>query len=158
MTAINTPAPVKKTVHVTVSPQKAFEVFTARMSRWWMPEHSILKGPRESVVVEAHKGGRWFERGVDGSECTWGYVIAWEPPNRVVLAWQIDGTWQYNDKLVTELEVRFIPDGASGTRVDLEHRNLERFGESAEMLRTALDGEEGWSAELAHFVAATREI
>jgi len=157
MTAIQTPAPVQKTVRVAVSPQKAFEVFTARMSKWWLPDHSILKAPRESVVVEPRQGGRWYERAVDGSECTWGYVIAWDPPKRVVLAWQIDGTWQYNDKLVTEIEVRFTADGSSGTRVDLEHRNMERFGEGAEALRAALDGDMGWGAELASYVAATRE-
>jgi hypothetical protein len=74
-----------------------------------------------------------------------------------VLAWQIDGTWQYNDKLVTELEVRFTPDGSTGTRVDLEHRNMERFGEGADALRAALDGDMGWGAELASYIAATRE-
>jgi hypothetical protein len=153
----NTPAPIKKTVRVAVTPQKAFEVFTGRMSKWWLLEHSILKAPRESVVVEPRQGGRWYERAVDGSECTWGYVITWEPPNRVVLAWQIDGTWTFNEKLVTEVDVRFTPDGPNGTRVDFEHRNMERFGELAEVTRTGLDGDQGWTAELAAFVAATRE-
>ena len=155
MTTIHTPAPVQKTVRVAVSPQKAFEIFTARMSKWWLLEHSILKTPRESVVVEPRKGGRWYERGVDGTECMWGYVIAWEPPNRVVLTWQIDGAWQFSEQFVTELEIRFIPDGPDGTRVELEHRNMERFGEGAEAMRAALDGNEGWGAELASFVAAT---
>jgi len=153
----NSPAPVRKTVRVAVPPQKAFEVFTTRMSKWWLLEHSMLKAPRESVVLEPRQGGRWYERATDGSECSWGYVIAWEPPHRVVLAWQIDGSWQFNDKLVTEVEVRFASDGSSGTRVELEHRNMERFGEGAEALRAAFDGEQGWGAELASFLAATRE-
>jgi len=156
MTAIQTPAPVQKTVRVAVPPQKAFEVFTARMSKWWLADHSIMKVPRESVVLEPRQGGRWYERGVDGSECTWGYVITWEPPKRIVLAWQIDGTWQYNEKFVTEVEVRFTPDGSNGTRVDLEHRNMERFGEGAESMRAGLDGTMGWGQELESFAAATR--
>ena len=155
--AINTPAPVRKTVHVAVTPPKAFDVFTAGMHKWWMPEHSILKVPRQSVVVEPRPGGRWYETGVDGSECDWGHVIAWEPPGRLVLTWQIDGSWQYNEQFVTELEVRFIADGANGTRVELEHRKLQAYGEGAEAMRTALDGNEGWGAELASFVAATRD-
>jgi uncharacterized protein YndB with AHSA1/START domain len=153
--AINTPAPVRKTVHVAVAPEKAFDVFTARMGKWWMAEHSILKAPRESVVMEPRQGGRWYETAVDGTECSWGYVITWEPPNRVVLAWQIDGSWQFNEKFLTEIEVRFTPDGPNGTRVELEHRKLQAYGETAESMRAALDGNEGWGAELANFVAAT---
>ena len=154
--AIHTPAPVRKTVHVAVRPEKAFDVFTARMGKWWMPEHTILKAPRQSVVLEPRQGGRWYETGVDGTECSWGYVIAWEPPGRVVLAWQIDGEWQFNEKFLTEIEVRFVPDGADGTRVELEHRNLQAYGETAEAMRAALDGNEGWGAELTSFVEATR--
>ena len=154
--AINTPAPVRKTVRVAVAPQKAFDVFTTGMGKWWLAEHSILKVPRESVTVEPRQGGRWYETGTDGSQCQWGYVIAWEPPTRVVLAWQIDGAWQFNPKFLTELEVHFVPDGANGTRVELEHRNLQAYGEAAEAMRTALEGNEGWGAELAAFVAATQ--
>jgi uncharacterized protein YndB with AHSA1/START domain len=154
--AINKPAPIRKTVRVAVKPQKAFEVFTAGMSKWWLAEHSMVKPPRASVVVEPRQGGRWYETGVDGSECQWGYVIAWEPPGRLVLAWQIDGAWQFNEKLVTEIELRFIPDGPDGTRVEFEHRNMDRFAELAEATHAALDGDRGWTAELAAFVAATR--
>lgn len=154
--AINTPSPVRKSVRVAVPPQKAFDVFTAGMHKWWLAEHSILKVPRESVVVEPRSGGRWYETGIDGSECEWGRVVAWEPPGRLLLTWQIDGSWQYNEKFVTELEVRFVADGANGTRVELEHRNLQAYGEGADAMRAALDGNEGWGAELASFVAATQ--
>jgi uncharacterized protein YndB with AHSA1/START domain len=153
--ATNTPAPIRKTVRVSVTPRKAFDVFTTGMGKWWMAEHSILKVPRQSVVIEPRAGGRWYETGTDGSECSWGYVIAWEPPSRIVLTWQIDGSWQFNEKLVTELEVHFIPDGANATRVELEHRNLQAYGEGAAAMRAALDGDQGWGAELAAFVAAT---
>ena len=153
--AINTPAPIRKTVRVSVPPERAFDVFTAKMEKWWLAEHSILKVPRQSVVIEPRPGGRWYETGIDGSECAWGYVIAWEPPGRLVLTWQIDGSWQFNEKFVTELEVRFVPDGANGTRVELEHRNLHAYGEGAEAMRAALDGNEGWGAELASYVRST---
>lgn len=154
--AINTPAPIRRSLRVAVPPQKAFEIFTAGMSKWFPPDHSLLKALRESVIVEPRKGGRWYEAAVDGTEYTMGHVIAWEPPGRLVLAWQLDGTWQFNDKLITEVEVQFIPDGPNGTRVELEHRNMDRFAAHAETMRAALDGDMGWNLELARFADATR--
>jgi activator of Hsp90 ATPase-like protein len=154
MTIAIKPAPVRKTVHVKVEAPRAFEVFTSRMHAWWPLDHSLLGGkPRQDVVVEPHQGGRWYERAVDGSECTWGYVIAWEPPARVLLAWQLDGQWKFNPDFVTEVEIRFIAEGAAATRVELEHRNLERYGEAAEAVRAALDSADGWSTGLGRFAA-----
>jgi uncharacterized protein YndB with AHSA1/START domain len=148
------PAPVRKTVRVKAPPPRAFEIFTAGMGRWWMKSHSIGTSPQKDVVMEPRAGGRWYERGEDGSECPWGKVIAWEPPTRVLLAWQINGEWKYDADLVTELEVRFIPDG-SGTRVELEHRNLDRFGAVAEQVRGQLDAPGGWSGLLENFAKTT---
>jgi uncharacterized protein YndB with AHSA1/START domain len=153
MSAVIAPAPVRKSIRVKAAPQQAFEIFTAGMGRWWMKSHSIGTSPQQDVVMEPRAGGRWFERGEDGSECPWGKVIAWEPPSRVLLAWQIDGQWKYDATLVTEIEVRFIPDG-SGTRVELEHRNLERFGPAAEQVRGQLDSDGGWSGLLQRFAEA----
>lgn len=147
------PAPVRKTIHVRTTPDRAFDVFTRNMTRWWPRTHSIAASPLAEVVVEPQVGGRWFERGEDGSECDWGRVLAWEPPGRLMLAWQIDPQWRFNPDLVTEVELRFTADG-EGTRVELEHRNLERMGEHAEAARAAYDSENGWSGLLDGFAAA----
>jgi uncharacterized protein YndB with AHSA1/START domain len=115
------------------------------MTRWWSGSHSIGSSPLKEAVVEPRLGGRWFERGQDGSECEWGRVLAWEPPGRIVLAWQIDAQWRFDSAPVTEVEVRFIPEG-NGTRVELEHRNVERLGDQADAARAALDSPGGWGA------------
>ncbi len=148
-----TPAPVRKSIRVNAPVAKAFEVFTAGMSRWWPKGYSIGKSPMKDVILEPGVNGRWIERAEDGSECILGRVLAWEPPARFVLAWQISGEWTYDPDLVTEVEVRFIADGG-GTRVELEHRNLERFGAHAEAMRTAIDGPRGWPAFLELFKVA----
>jgi len=148
------PAPVRRSVKVNAAPQKAFHVFTSGMGKWWPKQHSLnSKSPQQDVIVEPHAGGRWYERSEDGSECEWGRVLTWEPPARVVLAWQINGNWQYDREFETEVEVRFIADG-SGTRVELEHRNLERFGDKADEVRAAFDSPEGWNGGLQLFAKA----
>lgn len=145
---------VSKSIHVAAAPERAFRVFTEQIGRWWpLVSHHIGKAPAEACVLEPFVGGRWYERGVDGSECDWGAVLAWDPPRRLVLAWQISAAWQYDRELLTEVEVRFIPDGP-GTRVELEHRHLDRFGASAGDMRGALDGPGGWTALLASFAAS----
>ena len=106
--------------------------------------------------MEPRVGGRWFERGEDGSECEWGRVLAWEPPARLVLAWQVDAQWRFDPDFITEVEVRFIPEG-DATRVELEHRNIERFGAQAEATRSALDSPDGWSGLLERFAASLQD-
>lgn len=138
------PAPVRKSVFVSLPPDRAFDVFTARMGRWWHREHHLGSAPLADVVVEPRTGGRWYERGEDGGECDWGRVLAWEPPARVLLAWQLNAEWRYDPDFVTELEVTFTAE-AGGTRVALEHRNLERYGEAAGTVRTSLDSPNGWT-------------
>jgi uncharacterized protein YndB with AHSA1/START domain len=91
---------------------------------------TIDPSPHREVVIEPRTGGRWFERAEDGTETDWGKVMAWDPPGRLLLAWQIDGSWAFDPAFVTELELTFAPEG-TGTLVTLEHRNLERFGDSA---------------------------
>jgi uncharacterized protein YndB with AHSA1/START domain len=148
-----TPAPVRRTIRVKAPPARAFDVFTGGMGRWWPREHSINKGsPQQAVILEPRAGGRWYERGEDGSECQWGRVLAWEPPSRVLLAWQVNGHWQYDPHFETEVEVNFIPDG-TGTRVELEHRHLERFGDQLETVRAAFESLDGWNGLLARFAA-----
>jgi uncharacterized protein YndB with AHSA1/START domain len=148
-------APVRKRIHVAASPERAFEVFTTGMTRWWPRTHSINQSPIATVVMEPRAGGRWFERGEDGSECEWGRVLAWEPGRRLVLAWQIDAQWRYDPDLLTEVEIRFTED-SGGALVELEHR-LDGYGEAAEQLRQIFEAPAGWSGVLASFAHAVAE-
>ena len=148
MTGTLAVAPVRKRIHVNAAPPRAFEIFTAGMRRWWR-EYSINKSPIADIVIEPKAGGRWFERGQDGSECQWGKVLAWQPPDRPVLAWQISPQWQFDAKLVTEVEIRFVADG-TGTRVELEHR-LDGYGSAAEDMRAIFDSPRAWMGLLELF-------
>jgi uncharacterized protein YndB with AHSA1/START domain len=144
-------APVRKQVRVSASQPRAFAVFTAEMSRWWPATHSITKSPLKQYVLEPRAGGRWYAVGEGGEICETGYVIEWQPPQLLVLAWQLSGEWQYDPKLVTEVEVRFIAESANITRVELEHRNLQRMADAAERVRSMVDAPGGWSAVLEAF-------
>ena len=143
------PAPIRKSIRVDASQDKAFETFVGRMGQWWLKTHSLLKSPQIDVVIEPRAGGRWFEVGEDGSEQMWGRVLKWEAPDWIVLAWQLTGEWAYDPDFETTVEVRFIPEGEQ-TLVEFEHRDLERFGPNAEEIRggyeTGMDG--GWTALL----------
>jgi uncharacterized protein YndB with AHSA1/START domain len=142
------PAPVRKSITVKADAARAFAVFTGGIGRWWPRSHCIAASPQKDVVMEPKAGGRWYEIGEDGSHCNWGKVLAWEPPTRVLLAWQISADWKYDPDLITEVEVTFTPLDGGSTRVDLEHRDIERFGDKLEPVRAALDSEGGWSGIL----------
>ena len=143
---------VKKTVVVAASQAVAFEVFTARLGSWWpMPTHHIGQAECADVRIEPRVGGRWFELGSDGSECDWGRVLAWEPPARVVLAWQLDARFAFDESLHTEVEVRFVAVDAGQTRVELEHRGLEAYGPEALAMRDAFGSANGWQGMLEHY-------
>jgi uncharacterized protein YndB with AHSA1/START domain len=109
------------------------------------------------AVMERRQGGRWYERGVDGSECEWGSVLVYEPPARVVLAWQIDTEFHYDEGLHTEVEVRFTAEGPERTRVDLEHRGLDQFGADREKMRATFNSEGGWAGLLQTFARSARD-
>ena len=147
------PAPVRRSFTVRASPERAFEVFTAGIGRWWPKTHKIGAAPLERAVIEPFAGGRWFEIGEDGSECDWGRVIAFEPPARLLLAWQLGADYRFDPALVTEVEVRFSPAGPGETRVDFEHRHLERIGDAAESMRAAFESPNGWGRLLELFAA-----
>src|SRR5580692_1793463 len=136
-------APVRKQLVVKASQSRAFAVFTGEMSRWWPATHSILKSPLKESIVEPRVGGRWYAVGEDGSTCQTGYVIAWQPPQSVVLAWQISADWKYDADLITEVEVNFIAQSDGTTRIELEHRHLERMGGKAAAARDAVDSPRG---------------
>jgi uncharacterized protein YndB with AHSA1/START domain len=149
------PAPVKKSVVVKADVERSFAAFTSRMGRWWPRSHSIGSAPIADVIVEPRVGGRWYERSSQGAECEWGKVLAWDPPGRVILAWQLDANWKYDAALVLEVEITFTALEGGLTRVDLEHRNLERYGDKATAVGDALGSERGWPGILKSFVSDT---
>lgn len=144
--------PIQKQIVVEAPIERAFRVFTAHMATWWPPSFHIGKAPFVECVVEPRAGGRWFERAADGAECTWGKVLLWDPPARLVLAWQLNGQFAYDPELITEVDVRFTALSTTSTRVDLEHRHLERMGELAAKAVPQLDG--GWGGILQSYGSA----
>jgi len=150
MTQTIKPAPVRRSVTVKASQARAFEVFTEGFGRWWPRSHHIGKSEMTAGVIEPRVGGRWYEVGEDGTQCDWGKVLVWEPPRRVVLAWQLDAAFKYDPQLVTEVEVTFTPEGDT-TRVALEHRLLERFGGDAEKVRDSVGSPRGWQSILQNY-------
>jgi len=118
---------IKKEVLVEAAQEIAFNVFTQKIDMWWPRTYHIGKCPMVESVLEQKHGGRWFTRHEDGSEANVGYIMVWDPYQQVILAWQIDGHYQYDPKLITELEVNFIPVGTGRTRVTLEHRDLQKL-------------------------------
>jgi uncharacterized protein YndB with AHSA1/START domain len=146
-------APVMKILDVNAPPDRAFEIFTG--FRWWPKSHSILasKSPQVAVTVEARPGGRWYERGQDGTECNWGRVVTWDPPKRLVLTWQLNSNFQFDSKIATEVEVTFTPAAGNRTHVVMEHRLFEKYGEEGEKIRAAVDSPDGWAGLLQMFAA-----
>ena len=141
-------------VTVPLPPDKAFELFTEGLDRWWPRSHTIGTSAIKQAVVEPRAGGRWYEIGDDGSECEWGQVLAWEPPRRVVLAWQITSDWRYDPQLLTEVEATFTDRGDGTTTVSVEHRNLDRFGAGADAMRTVFSAPNGWPGLLNAYATA----
>jgi hypothetical protein len=146
------PAPVRRSVLVKTNVERAFTAFTGRIGRWWPRSHSIGAAALADVILEPRPGGRWYERATDGSECEWGKVLIWDPPGRLVLAWQVDANWKYDPTLVLEVEVTFTPVETALTRVDLEHRNLERYGDKAPIVRDMIGSDNGWLGILRQYV------
>ena len=162
MTAIvdqSTVAPVRKSITVQATVERAFRVFTEEFDSWWPRSHHIGKSPMKRAIVEGRPGGRCYTEQENGTDCDWGTVVVWEPPHRFVMAWQITGQWQFEPDLAksSEVEVRFTrqPDGA--TRVDLEHRDLHRHGADANTVRTAVDSPNGWGGLLDLFAARVQQ-
>lgn len=144
---------VRREIDVEVSQAVAFEVFTEETTAWWPREHHTGSSPAVREVIEPGAGGGWYSLNEDGSESRIGKVLVWEPPRKLVLAWQINGLWQFDSGFVTEVEVNFVALAAERTRVTLEHRNLVRFGSHESAVRSAFEGEGGWSKTLRSFAA-----
>jgi uncharacterized protein YndB with AHSA1/START domain len=142
-------APVLRTVQVKAAPARAFDLFATHMAHWWPKGRTIGTAPHVAIIIEPRAGGQWFERDADGNETHWGKVLAWEPPSRLLLGWQINSQWHYDPDLLTELELTFAPAEGGGTLVTLEHRNMERFGADAASHAERLGG--GWPTHLTAF-------
>ena len=144
---------IRLAIVVEASIERAFRVFTEDFDRVKPREHNMLSTEIAETVFEQHVGGRVYDRGVDGSECQWARVLAFEPPNRVVFSWDISPQWQLESDLerASEVEVRFVAESAERTRVELEHRNLDRHGENWEGVRDAVGGDAGWPIYLQRF-------
>jgi uncharacterized protein YndB with AHSA1/START domain len=151
MTQQTTVAPVQRSVTVAAPPERAFEVFTAGFASWWPSSHSVIEGGYEGAYIEPREGGRWYERSTTGVEETWGYVLAYEPPSRLVLSWMLDGEFEVDEdrSRETEIEIRFLAEG-DGTRVELEHRGFDRRADGAAIAReVGADG--GWGGLLQRY-------
>jgi len=142
---------VKKQIVVETSQQRAFRVFTDGIDRWWPRAHHIGASPLERMIVEPWPGGRWYTICQDGSQVEVGKVVAWQPPARLVLAWQITASWQYDPSFSTEIEVGFVALGPRRTRVELEHKQLERYGADADAVKQTFEADDAWASSLAAF-------
>jgi len=144
MNAQTTLPAIRRSVTVNVPVEKAFAVFTESFATWW-PKHHVNPNGYEGAYIEPGVGGRWFERAPDGSECDWGRVLGWDPPHRVLLSWHLNGEYDYdpNTARASEVEVRFIAEGPTTTRVELVHSKLERAVGGAR-LGESVAGDTGW--------------
>src|SRR5262252_4873533 len=145
-TTIDVSTPVRKSVTVTTSIEHAFSVFTEGFDTWWPRSHHVGQSALATAVIEGRVGGRCYGRSVDGTECPWGRVTAWDPTRRFVFAWMLDGEFKFNPDIsaASEVEVRFTAVDGGATRVDLEHRHFERHGASAAQVRTGVSSPNGW--------------
>jgi uncharacterized protein YndB with AHSA1/START domain len=144
---------IRRSILVPAPPARAFDVFTTGMTGWWPAAHHIGSAPIAEIVIEPFEGGRWYTRHEDGTETSTGFVVAWQPPARLVITWQISADWKYDAALITTVEVTFVAEG-DGTRVSLEHRDLERFGPDAERMRVTFNEPGAWAGTLAAYASA----
>jgi len=145
---------VRKSVTVNAPIARAFDVFTTRFDTWWPRSHHIGAAEMAEAILDARVGGRWYERGVDGSECEWGEVLAFDPPTHVALSWRIDGTFKSDPAHASRVDVWFTEESAAVTRVELAHSELDRHGANWRLLRDGVSGDGGWQALLDMYGAA----
>ncbi|HEY0952807.1 SRPBCC family protein [Nocardioides sp.] len=148
-------AVVQRHVVVNGTPDQAFAVFTQRFDAIKPREHNLLGSPIVETVLEPHVGGRIVDRAEDGSECAWARILAYDPPARLVFSWDIGPTWQLetDPDNASEVELRFLAEGPDRTRVELEHRHLDRHGAGWESLRDGVADEQGWPLYLDRYAA-----
>jgi uncharacterized protein YndB with AHSA1/START domain len=146
---------IQHAVTVAAPLDRAFKVFIEDFGRFKPPEHNLLAAPIVESVFEDRVGGYLYDRGEDGTVCRWARVLAYDPPNRVVFSWDISPQWQIETDLdrTSEVEVRFLAEDDEHTRVELEHRHLDRHGEGWESVRDGVGSEEGWPEYLKRYAA-----
>jgi len=151
---------VRTSIVVEAPVERAFSVFTEEIGTWWPEDHHILEADLSEMVFEPRVGGHVYDRGVDGSECRWARVLAYEPPKRILISWGVSLRWQLESDpaKTSEIEVRFIPEGSNRTRVELEHRGLERHGEGWQQMRDAVGSPNGWNRGLQRFADAAGRV
>jgi len=144
---------VQASIVVEAPIERAFSVFTEGIGSWFPSEYNLLDSEIVERVFEPRVGGQVYDRGADGSECPWARVLAYEPPTRVMISWDISPQWQIeaDPERTSEIDVRFRSEGPERTRVELEHRNLDRHGDGWEQARDAVAGDGGWSGCLQRF-------
>jgi uncharacterized protein YndB with AHSA1/START domain len=149
---------VQASIVVDAPLDRAFSVFTEEIGSWWNAGHHILEGELAEMVFEPREGGHVYDRGVDGSECRWARVLIYEPPNRFVISWDINLQWKLetNPEKTSEVEVRFVTEDTDRTRIELEHRNLDRHGDGWEQMRDAVGSPGGWNSGLQDYAGAIR--
>ena len=148
-------AVIRKDIVVEAPLERAFAVFTDRFGDFKPPEHNLLAVPIAETVFEPRVGGHIVDRGEDGSECRWARILAYDPPDRVVFSWDISPRWQLEDdpENASEIEVRFVAESPERTRVELEHRHLDRHGSGWEGVRDGVEGDQGWPLYLERYAA-----
>jgi uncharacterized protein YndB with AHSA1/START domain len=137
---------VTKSIVVHAPIERAFRVFTEDFDSWWPRSHHIGTAEMAKAIIEPRVDGRWHEEGVDGSECEWGRVLAWDPPTHVALSWHLNGAFRYDPdpEKASRVDVYFTAEGDGSTRVELTHSALDRHGDGWEDLRTGVSGDGGW--------------
>jgi uncharacterized protein YndB with AHSA1/START domain len=140
--------------------EQAFQLFTQDFGKFKPPDHNLLGVEIAETVFEPRVGGHLYDRGVDGSECLWARVLAYEPPDRLVLTWNISPQWQIESDptKTSEWEVRFVAETDQRTRVEIEHRNLDRHGEGWEGVREGVGGDQGWPLYLNRYASLVTEM
>lgn len=144
---------VRRQITVDAPIERAFKVFTAQFGDFKPKEHNLLGAPITETTFEPHVGGHIYDRAEDGTECRWARVLAYEPPDRVVFSWLISPYWQLeaDEANGSEVEVRFVAETPERTRIELEHRNLDRHGPGWEGVREGVEGDAGWPLYLARY-------
>jgi uncharacterized protein YndB with AHSA1/START domain len=150
---IETVEAIRREVVVEVGQARAFELFTADMTSWWPSAHHIGSAPIREVIIEPRAGGRWYTEHEDGTQTDTGAVTTWDPPDRLVITWQIGADWKFHTDLVTTVDVQFQALGPARTKVSLEHRDLDGFGADAPAMRKTFEDPGAWTATLAAYAA-----
>jgi uncharacterized protein YndB with AHSA1/START domain len=146
-------ATIRREIVVQAPIERAFAVFTERFGDFKPREHNLLASPIAETVFEPRVGGNIVDRAEDGSECRWARILAFDPPDRVVFSWDISPQWRIetDPEQTSEVEVRFVAEGPDRTRLELEHRHIDRHGPGWESVAEGVGGDQGWPLYLSRF-------